>query len=62
VNGATFTTSLAATCRPNGFPALDGNGTAGFSGSNGAAIPFTITSETTVTIGGVQYQRILPAG
>jgi hypothetical protein len=62
VNGATFTTSLALTCRPNGFPALDGNGTAGFSGRNGAAIPFTITSETTVTIGGVQYHRILPAG
>jgi hypothetical protein len=62
VNGAAFTTSLAAACQPNGFPALDGNGTAGFSGSNGAAIPFTITSATTVTIGGVQYNRILPAG
>ena len=62
VNGAAFTTSLAAACRPNGFPALDGNGTAGFSGSNGAAIPFAITSATTVTIGGVQYNRILPAG
>jgi hypothetical protein len=62
VNGSTFTTSLTATCRPNGFPALDLNGTAGFSANNGAAIPFTITSATTVTIGGAQYNRILPAG
>jgi hypothetical protein len=62
VNGAAFTASVASACRPDGFPALDLNGTAGFSGSNGAAIPFTITSPTTVTIGGVQYNRILPAG
>jgi len=62
VNGAAFTASLAVACQPNGFPALDGNGAAGFSGRNGAAIPFAITSATTVTIGGVEYNRILPAG
>lgn len=62
VSGATFTTSLAATCRPNTFPALDQNGAGGFSGSNGAAISFSIVSATSVTIGGVLYNRIEPAG
>lgn len=62
VTGATFTVSLAAACRPNGIPALDGNGTNGFSSKNGAAIAFTITSATTATIDGVQYRRIAPEG
>jgi hypothetical protein len=62
VNGATFTTSLAASCTPNGLPALDLNGTNGFSRKNGAPIPFTVPSATTLTIDGVLYNRILPAG
>ena len=62
MNGAAFTASLGAACRPDGFLAIDLNGPAGFSGGNGAAIPFTVTSPTTATIGGVQYNRILPAG
>ena len=62
VAGATFTVSFAPTCRPNGFPALDGNGTNGFSSRNGAAIAFTITSATTATIDGVLYRRIAPEG
>lgn len=62
VTGSSFTTSLAVSCRPDTFPALDQNGVGGFSGKNGAAIPFTITSATTATIGGVLYNRILPEG
>ena len=62
VTGSSLTISLSAACRPDGQPALDQNGTAGFSGSNGASIPFTITSATTVTIGGVQYTRMVPGG
>ena len=62
VGGSTFTASVAASCRPNTFPALDQNGAGGFSAKNGAAIPFTITSATTATIGGVLYNRILPSG
>ena len=60
VSGATFTVSFTASCRPDGQPALDLNGTAGFSGRNGAAIPFTVNSATTVTIGGVLYRRLEP--
>jgi len=62
VTGSTFTTSVAVSCRPNALPALDQNGAAGFSGKNGAAITFAITSATTATIDGVQYNRILPGG
>ena len=62
VTGGSFTTSVAAGCQPNALPALDLNGSAGFSAFNGAAIPFVITSATTATIGGVQYVRIVPAG
>ena len=62
VSGATFTISLAAACRPNGQPAMDLNNRAGFSASNGAPIPFAITSDTTATIGGVPYRRLLPGG
>lgn len=62
VSGSSFTASLAATCRPNNVPTLDQNGAGGFSGRNGAAIPFTIPSPSTVTIGGVLYNRIVPAG
>ena len=62
VAGSTFTTSVAVGCRPNALPALDQNGIGGFSGRNGAAIPFVITSQTTITIGGVLYDRIVPAG
>lgn len=62
VSGATFTTSLASSCKPNGLSAFDGNGTGGFSGKNGAPIPFAITSATTVTIGGVPYVRSTPGG
>ena len=62
ISGSTFTTSLAASCSPNGLPALDLNGINGFSGSNGAPIPFTIPSATSVTIDGVLYNRIAPAG
>jgi hypothetical protein len=62
VAGATFTTSLAATCRPNGFPARDQNPASGFSTRNGAPISFTIVSPTLISIDGVSYARILPAG
>ncbi|MBL0169835.1 MAG: hypothetical protein IPP90_03750 [Gemmatimonadaceae bacterium] len=62
LSGATFTISLAATCRPSGQSAIDLNNRAGFSASNGAPIPFAITSETTATIGGVEYRRLLPGG
>lgn len=62
VTGSTFTASVAASCRPNALPALDQNGIGGFSGRNGAAIPFGITSPTSITIGGVAYNRIAPAG
>jgi hypothetical protein len=62
VSGANFTVSLATTCRPNALPALDLNGVAGFSGSNGAPIPFVITSPTTATINGVKYIRTVPEG
>ncbi|MBL0172089.1 MAG: hypothetical protein IPP90_15460 [Gemmatimonadaceae bacterium] len=62
VTGSTFTASVAASCRPNALPALDQNGIGGFSGRNGAAIPFVITSPTSITIGGVAYDRIAPAG
>lgn len=62
VAGSNFTTSVAASCRPNTFPALDQNGIGGFSGRNGAPIPFVITSPFTITIGGVSYDRIVPAG
>ncbi|MBL0172005.1 MAG: hypothetical protein IPP90_15035 [Gemmatimonadaceae bacterium] len=41
---------------------LDLNGTAGFSARNGAAIPFTINSATTITIDGVLYRRLEPNG
>lgn len=62
VNGAGFTTSLASTCKPNGLSAFDANGGGGFSGLNGASIPFAITSDSTATIGGVKYTRIVPIG
>lgn len=62
VTGASFAVSLAASCTPNGLPALDQNGSQGFSGRNGAAIPFTIPSPTTITINGVLYNRIVAAG
>ncbi|MBL0169539.1 MAG: hypothetical protein IPP90_02260 [Gemmatimonadaceae bacterium] len=62
VSGSSFTVSFAAACRPDGAPALDLNGTAGFSARNGAAIPFTINSATTITIDGVLYRRLEPNG
>ena len=62
VAGATFTTSLAATCRPNGFPARDQNPATGFSARNGAPIPFAIASPTTITIDGVSFVRMMPGG
>jgi hypothetical protein len=62
VSGTTFTTSLTATCRPNGFPARDQNPASGYSARNGAAIPFTIVSPTLITIDGVSFARIAPAG
>jgi hypothetical protein len=62
VTGGTFTTSLAASCKPNGLPALDLNNRGGFSSLNGAPIPFTIDSPTSVTINGRKYRRLLPGG
>lgn len=62
VSGSSFTVSFAAACRPEGAPALDLNGANGFSGRNGAAIPFTINSPTSVTIGGVGYRRMEAGG
>jgi hypothetical protein len=62
ISGSTFTTSLAASCKPDGFAATDLNGVGGFSSTNGAPIAFTITGANTVTIGGVNYVRILPEG
>ena len=62
VSGSSFTTSLAASCRPNGFPARDQNAASGFSTRNGAPIPFTITSPTAITIDGVSFSRITPGG
>jgi hypothetical protein len=62
VSGAGITTSVASTCKPNGLSAFDSNGSGGFSGLNGVAIPFAITSDSTATIGGVKYTRIVPIG
>jgi hypothetical protein len=62
VSGSSFTATFAASCRPDGAPALDLNGTSGFSARNGAAIPFTISSATTITIDGVLYRRLEPNG
>ncbi|MFN8669789.1 MAG: hypothetical protein U0164_21590 [Gemmatimonadaceae bacterium] len=59
VSGNTFTVSFAASCKPNGSSALDLNNRAGFSATAGA-IPFQITSDTTATIAGTKYRRILP--
>lgn len=59
VSGNTFTVSLAAACRPNGDSALDLNNRAGFSANSGA-IPFQVTSDTTATIAGTKYRRLLP--
>lgn len=60
VSGGTFTTTLATPRLPNGLAALDLNNRAGFSAANGAAIPFQLTSDTTATIAGVNYRRLLP--
>lgn len=62
VTGTTFTTSLAASCKPSGLSATDLNGAGGFSGYNGATIPFTIDSPTSITIDGRKYRRLVPAG
>ncbi len=62
VSGTTFTASLSAACRPNGFPARDQNPASGFSARNGAPIPFTILTPTLINISGVNYARILPDG
>jgi hypothetical protein len=62
VSGATFTTTLASSCKPSGLAALDLNGGGGFSAYNGTAIPFTIDSPTSVTIDGRKYRRLVPAG
>jgi hypothetical protein len=62
VTGASFTTSLASSCKPSGLPALDLNNAGGFSAYNGAAIPFTIDSPTSITIDGRKYRRLVPAG
>jgi hypothetical protein len=61
VSGATFTVSFGASCKPGGLTALDLNGKGGFSAAT-APIPFTINSATSVTIGGVLYNRLLPGG
>ncbi|MBL0171769.1 MAG: hypothetical protein IPP90_13800 [Gemmatimonadaceae bacterium] len=51
--GATLTFSLSASCRPDGLPALDLNGKAGFSdGGLGVPIPYVITGPNTITFGG----------
>jgi len=62
VSGGSFTTSLATACRPNGFPARDQNPSTGYSTRNGAPIPFTIVSPTSITIGGVSFVRMTPGG
>lgn len=59
VNGNSFTISLAASCKPNGLAAMDLNNRAGFSAIAGA-IPFQINSDTTATIAGTRYRRLLP--
>lgn len=59
VSGNSLTVSLAASCRPDGVAALDLNNRAGFSAISGA-IPFQITSDTTATIAGTNYRRLLP--
>ena len=60
-SGSSFTISLGPSCKPNGLPALDLNGKGGFSAAAGA-IPFTINSPASVTIGGILYVRMLPDG
>jgi hypothetical protein len=59
---STITFSLSASCQPDGFPALDTNGTAGLSdGGLGIAIPFVITGPNTMTVGGDTFLvRLLP--
>lgn len=62
VNGSTFTATASGSCRPNGLLPFDSNGSGGFSGKNGAAISFSITSSTTATINGLTYVRSTPGG
>jgi environmental stress-induced protein Ves len=59
---STITFSLSVSCQPDGFPALDLNGTAGVSdGGLGVPIPFVITGPNTITFGGDTFLvRLLP--
>lgn len=62
-SGSSFTSSLGSACRPDGAAALDLNGPGGgFSGKNGAAIPFQIVGPSAAMIDGVAYRRLLPTG
>lgn len=63
VGVGTVTTSLGASCRPNGLSAFDSNGPGGgFSAKNGKPFPVTMTSPTTAIIDGVSYRRLIPQG
>jgi hypothetical protein len=58
---STVTLTLSASCQPDGFPAIDTNGTAGASGSLNTPVPYVITGPNTVTIAGETFLvRILP--
>lgn len=55
VTASTLSFSLASTCQPDGFPALDLDGSAGASdGSLNVPIPYAFTSANVVSLGGDQ--------
>ena len=60
--GSAITLSLSASCLPEGFPALDRDGTAGASnGSLGIPLSIAITGPNTITVGGDTFLvRIVP--
>jgi hypothetical protein len=61
VTGGAITIDLSASCRPEGNPAFDTNGTSGFSTKVGTAIPITLTKSDVLTIGGgVPLVRLSP--
>jgi hypothetical protein len=59
---STLTITLASTCLPDGFPAIDNNGVAGASdGGVNVPIPYTVTGPNAVTLGGdMPLVRIVP--
>jgi hypothetical protein len=60
VAGGSITFSAGATCTPDGSPAIDQNGTSGFSTKYGVAQPFTLVSEVLTIGSGKHLVRIAP--